>query len=63
MYVMKRLPDRKEYHRTIWISPAIEALYVAAVMAAHTAADLILYLAATPDIALYPDYLAHILPF
>lgn len=63
VYVMKRLPDRKEYHRTIWISPAIEALYVAAVMAAHTAADLILYLAATPDIALYPDYLAHILPF
>ncbi len=63
VYVMKRLPDRKEYQRTIWISPVIEALYVAAVMAAHTAADFILYVAATPDMALYPDYLAHILPF
>lgn len=63
MYVMKRLPDRKEYQRTIWISPVIEALSIAGIMVAHTVIDLLMYAVATPEIALYPDYLSHILPF
>ena len=63
VYVMKRLPDRKEYQRTIWISPVIEALSIAGIMVAHTVIDLLMYAVATPGIALYPDYLSHILPF
>ena len=63
VYVMKRLPDRKEYGRTIWISPVIEAISIAVIMVAHTLTDLCMYVVATPDIALYPDYLSHILPF
>ena len=63
VYVMKRLPDRKEYGRTIWISPVIEAISIAVIMVAHTLTDLCMYAVATPDIALYPDYLSHILPF
>ena len=60
---MKRLPDRKEYKRTIWISPIIQALAITVVMIVHTAVDLFLYAVATPDIALPADYLAYILPF
>lgn len=63
VYVMKRLPDRKEYQRTIWISPVIEALSIAVIMVVHTLIDLCMYAVATPGIALYPDYLSHILPF
>lgn len=63
VYVMKRLPDRKEYQRTIWISPVIEALSIAVIMAVHTFIDLCMYVVATPEIALYPDYLSRILPF
>lgn len=60
---MKRLPDRKEYSRTIWVAPVIQALLIALIMAAHTALDLCMYILATPKIALYPDYLSHLLPF
>lgn len=63
VYVMKRLPDRKEYSRTIWVAPVIQALLIALIMAAHTALDLCMYILATPKIALYPDYLSHLLPF
>ena len=28
VYVMRRLPDRKEYSRTIWIAPLMEALII-----------------------------------
>lgn len=63
IYVMKRLPDRREYPMTIWVGPAIQALTIALIMVAHTAIDLILYAVATPEVALYPDYLSHILPF
>ena len=63
VYVMKRLPDRKEYSRTIWVTPVIEAVFIAVIMVVHTMLDLCLYAFVTPDIALYPDYLSHILPF
>ena len=63
VYVMKRLPDRKEYSRTIWATPVIEAVFIAVIMVVHTMLDLCLYAFVTPDIALYPDYLSHILPF
>lgn len=63
VYVMKRLPDTKEYTRTIWIGPAIQAVFIAIIMAAHTAIDLCVYVLATPKIALYSDYLSQILPF
>lgn len=62
VYVMKRLPDRKEYRRTIWAAPAVQALSVALIGAAHTAIDLVIYVLGTPDIALYPDYLSKLLP-
>ena len=63
VYVMKRLPDRKEYKRTIWFSPIIQAVIIGIVMIVHTAIDLFLYAVATPDIALPSDYLSYILPF
>lgn len=63
VYVMKRLPDRKEYYRTIWTAPAIEALLIAVIMVLHTLTDLIIYVLGTPRIALHADYLSHILPF
>lgn len=63
VYVMKRLPDRKEYQRTIWGTPVIEAFYIVVIMVLHTAVDLCLYAVATPQIALNADYLTHILPF
>lgn len=63
VYVMKRLPDRKEYRRTIWISPIIQAAFITIIMTIHTTLDLFLYAVATPDLALPADYLSHILPF
>ena len=63
VYVMKRLPNRKEYPRTIWVAPAIQAFFIVIIMAAHTAVDLGVYVLGTPEIALHPDYLSHILPF
>lgn len=63
VYVMKRLPDRNEYIKTIWIAPAAQAVIIVVIMFAHTAIDFGLYVALTPDIALAPDYLSHILPF
>lgn len=63
VYVMKRLPDRKEYPRTIWVAPVIEAFFIAMIMVANTVIDLCLYAVATPEIALHSDYLLHILPF
>lgn len=63
VYVMKRLPDQKEYSRTIWGAPAIQALFIAMIMVLHTVIDLCMYSFVTPKIALYSDYLAHILPF
>lgn len=63
VYVMKRLPDSKEYKRTIWSSPIIQAFAIAIIMIVHTAFDLFLYAVVTPDIALPADYASHILPF
>ena len=63
VYVMKRLPDRREYARTIWGAPLIEALAAAAVMILHTVVDLCMYMIVTPEIALQPDWLSRILPF
>ncbi len=52
VYVMKRLPDRWEYRRTIWIGPVIQALIIILIMVIQTLADLCLYVFMTPDIAL-----------
>lgn len=62
IYVMKRLPDRKEYTRTIWAAPFIQALAIGMVGAAHTVIDMGIYVLGTPEIALYPDYLSKMLP-
>ncbi len=62
VYVMKRLPNWKEYPRTIWVSPVIQAVLIALFAAAHTLIDFCLYLT-TPDLALHADYLTHIFPF
>lgn len=63
VYVMKRLPDRKEYARTIWIAPVIQGIAIAAIMILHTVIDLCCYVVATPEQALHSDYLAHIFSF
>ncbi|MEE0741913.1 MAG: hypothetical protein U0M21_06500 [Emergencia sp.] len=63
VYVMKRLPDQKEYGRTIWAAPAIQALFIAALMVLHTAIDIGVYIVGTPEVAFYADYLSHIVPF
>lgn len=63
VYVMKRLPDRKEYPRTIWVTPALQAAVIVVIMAAQTVFDACLYMLATPDIALKADYLTRMLPF
>lgn len=63
VYVMKRLPNRKEYPRTIWVAPVIQAIFIAMIMVALTVIDFCLYAFATPELALYSDYLSHILPF
>lgn len=63
VYVMKRLPNRKEYPRTIWGGPIIEAAFIAIIMVLHTVGDLCVYLFITPEVAFYSDYLSHILPF
>lgn len=63
VYVMKRLPDRKEYPRTIWVAPAIQAAAMIGIMAAQTAVDAFMYIFATPNIVLPSGYLRHMLPF
>lgn len=63
VYVMKRLPDRKEYLKTIWIAPIIQGCCIAMIMIVNIVIDLCVYLVATPEIALHADYMAHILPF
>ncbi len=63
VYVMKMLPDGKEYRRTIWAIPVIEAVFIVAVMIVHVIFDVCVYVFMTPELALYPDYLQHILPF
>lgn len=63
VYVMRRLPNRKEYPRTIWVGPIIQAAFIAMIMVLHTVADLCVYLLITPEVAFYTDYLSHILPF
>ena len=63
IYVMKRLPNRKEYTRTIWVAPMLQALAIALIMVLHTLIDLCVYALATPEIALHSDYLSYILPF
>lgn len=63
VYVMKRLPDRKEYMKTIWIAPVMQACCIVAVMMANTMIDFCIYAFITPDIALPVDYMSHILPF
>jgi preprotein translocase subunit Sss1 len=63
VYVMKRLPDRKEYSRTIWVAPVMEAVIIALIMTGNILVDLGIYAFFTPDIALPADYLSHILPF
>lgn len=62
VYVMKRLPNRKEYPQTIWVAPLIQSILMFAIMILNTVVDFCIYLT-TPDIALYEDYLSHILPF
>lgn len=57
VYVMKRLPDRREYRRTIWIGPAVQALMIALIMVLQTLADLFLYAFMTPDLALPAGFL------
>ncbi len=61
VYVMKRLSDRKEYPRTIWVAPLIESVIILIIMIVNLAVDLGIYVFGTPDIALRPDYLMHIL--
>lgn len=63
VFVMRRLPDRKEYARTIWTSPALESFMIVIIMAAHTVLDMIMYVFFTPHAALHPDYLINLLPF
>lgn len=63
VYVMRRLPDRKEYRRTIWAAPVIQAVFIVVIMLAHIVIDLCIYVCATPEIALYADYLSPMLPF
>lgn len=63
VYVMKRLPDRKEYTRTIWVSPAIEVCFILMVMIGQTLLDMGMYIIGTPDPALPSDYLSNIFPF
>ena len=63
VYVMKRLPDSKEYTRTIWGAPLIQAFFIVLIMIVQTILDLCLYAFVTPEIALDPDYLSHVLPF
>ena len=63
VYVMKRLLDPREYSRTIWIGPAVQAMMIVAVMIVQVLVDLCLYAFMTPDIALPSDYLSHIIPF
>lgn len=52
VYVMKRLPNRREYTKSIWLGPVIEAVIIAVVMIVHTLIDYCWYILATPDIAL-----------
>ena len=52
VYVMKRLPNRREYTKSIWLGPIIEAVIIATVMIVHTLIDYCWYMLATPDIAL-----------
>ena len=52
VYVMKRLPNRREYPKSIWLGPIIEAVIIATVMIVHTLIDYCWYILATPDIAL-----------
>ena len=63
VYVMKRLPDRKEYVRTIWAAPVIQAVFIGVLMAVHTVVDFCVYVLGTPDLALYSDYLSQVWPF
>ena len=63
IFVMKRLPNRKEYTRTIWIAPAVESIFIFVVMIAQTILDMGIYIAMTPKAALPSDYLSHLLPF
>ena len=63
VYVMRRLPDRKEYSRTIWVAPLMEALIIVLIMVGNILVDLGVYAFFTPDIALHSDYLSHLLPF
>ena len=63
VYVMKRLPDRKEYKRTIWVSPAIEAASICMVMIAQTFIDICIYILVTPEPALPYGYLSNMFPF
>lgn len=62
VYVMKRLRDRKEYPRTIWVSPVIEAIIIILIMMVSLVSDLVIYALVTPDAALHADWMSHILP-
>lgn len=63
VYVMKRLPNKKEYPMTIWVTPVIQAVSIVIIMVIQTIVDICLYTFATPDSVLHPDHLSHILPF
>lgn len=61
VYVMKRLPDRREYRRTIWIGPVVQAFMIVVIMVFLMLIDICLYVFLTPDIALPYDYLLQII--
>lgn len=63
VYVMKRLPDKKEYIRTIWGAPLVEAACILGIMILHLLADVFVYIFVTPDIAFHADYMSKMFPF
>lgn len=52
----------KEYPRTIWVSPVIEAIIIILIMMVSLVSDLVIYALVTPDAALHADWMSHILP-
>ena len=49
---MKMLPDRKEYRKTLWAAPLIQALFIVMIMVLHIVIDFCIYTIGTPGIAL-----------
>lgn len=63
VYVMKRLPDKKEYMRTVWGAPFVEAACILGIMIVHVLVDACIYIFVTPDIAFHADYMSKMFPF